>query len=185
LPNPARAWQFVGWITAERNKVGNLLRIDAISLPDLLGTDARNFAASRRVEDGRARRGELKRVSIAARHQGGAASAFLNSNSGGEKVIRFEPRGLAFAKPQAATNSERDLSATQISTTPPQMAKIGSGKGPWKAGARAAIAVIPSEAGSGVHRAETVSGADPSWISWQLSNAGCDCPARVPVGRST
>ena len=67
-PNPGSARQFVGRITAERNEVRHLFWIDAISLPDLLGPDPRNFAAPRREEDRCALRGELKSIPIAARH---------------------------------------------------------------------------------------------------------------------
>ena len=45
--DPGSARQFVGRVTAERNKVRYLFWIDAISLPDLFGPDAREFAAPR------------------------------------------------------------------------------------------------------------------------------------------
>jgi hypothetical protein len=78
---------------------GYLLRIDAISLPHLFRPDARDFAAPRRVEDRCALRGELKGISIAARHQRGPASPLLSSNRGGEKVIRLEAWGSSVCKP--------------------------------------------------------------------------------------
>ena len=74
-PDPGRARQFVRRITAERNEVRHLVWINAISLPDLFGPDAREFATPRRVEDRRARRGELKGIPIATGHQGGATTA--------------------------------------------------------------------------------------------------------------
>ena len=43
------ARQFVGRVTAERNKVRHLVWIDAISLPDLFGPDAREFPAPRGI----------------------------------------------------------------------------------------------------------------------------------------
>ena len=43
--NPSSSWQFIGRITAQRDEVGHLFRIDAISLADLFGPDAREFAA--------------------------------------------------------------------------------------------------------------------------------------------
>ena len=75
--NSGSTRQFVGGITAERNEVRHLVWIDAISLPDLFRANARYFPAPRRVEDCRARRGELKRIPIAARHQCRAATTLL------------------------------------------------------------------------------------------------------------
>ena len=51
---PGGARQFVRRVTAKRDKVRHLLWINAISLPNLFGPDAREFAAPRRVEDRRA-----------------------------------------------------------------------------------------------------------------------------------
>jgi hypothetical protein len=68
--DPGRARQFVGRVTAERDKVRHLLWIDAISLPDLFGPYAREFATPRRVQDTRAWRGELKGIPVAASHKG-------------------------------------------------------------------------------------------------------------------
>jgi hypothetical protein len=67
-PDSGSAGQFVRGIAAERNEVRHLVWIDAVSLPDLLRPDARYFPAPRRVQDRCARRGELKRIPIAARH---------------------------------------------------------------------------------------------------------------------
>ena len=53
-PDPGSARQFVRGITSERDKVRHLVWIDAISLPDLFGADAREFAAPRGIEDHRA-----------------------------------------------------------------------------------------------------------------------------------
>jgi hypothetical protein len=50
-----RARQFIRRVTAERDKVRHLLWIDAISLPDLFGLNARNLSAPRWVKDGRGR----------------------------------------------------------------------------------------------------------------------------------
>src|SRR3984957_8264637 len=83
---------------AERNKVRHLVWIDAVSLPDLLRPDARYFPAPRRVQDRRARRGELKRIPIAARHQCRAACALLSRNCGGEKVVGLVPWGFGVRK---------------------------------------------------------------------------------------
>jgi hypothetical protein len=77
-----------------------LVWIDAISLQDLFGPDARDFASTRRVEDCRARRGELKRIPIAARRQGSAACTLLGSNRRGEEVVRLEPCGFGVRKPK-------------------------------------------------------------------------------------
>src|ERR1700722_9969049 len=52
-PDAGRARQFVRRVTAERNEVRHLVWINAISLPDLFGPDAREFATPRRVEDSR------------------------------------------------------------------------------------------------------------------------------------
>ena len=49
-PDRAGARQFVRGVTAERNEVRNLFWIDGISLSDLFGPDAREFAAARRVK---------------------------------------------------------------------------------------------------------------------------------------
>jgi hypothetical protein len=98
-PNPGSSWQFIGRIAAQRDEVGYLFRIGAISLADLFGPDAREFAAPRRVEDRCALRGELKGIPIAARHQRRPASVFLCSNRSGEKVIRLEARGFSVCKP--------------------------------------------------------------------------------------
>jgi hypothetical protein len=116
-PNARCAGQFIGRITAERSEVRHLLRIDAIALPDFFGPDARDPAAAQRKEDRCALRGELKGIPIAARHQLGAACALLDGNRGGEKVIRLEPRALAFANPQAATNSGSTCNCSIRSST--------------------------------------------------------------------
>ena len=50
-PDPGCARQFVRRVTAERNEVRNLVWIDAISLPDLFGADARKFTTPRWVEN--------------------------------------------------------------------------------------------------------------------------------------
>jgi hypothetical protein len=68
------------------------LRIDAISLPDLLGSDARKLATSRRVKDRYAVRDELKGISIAACHQGEAACALLKATAAARKSsLTFVP----------------------------------------------------------------------------------------------
>jgi hypothetical protein len=56
------ARKFVRGITAERNEVRHLVWIDAISLPDLFGPDARYFPTPRRADDRSARRGERKKA---------------------------------------------------------------------------------------------------------------------------
>src|SRR5262249_18060885 len=93
------ARQFVGRVATQRNEVGYLFWIDTVSPPNLFGPDARNFAATRRVQDCCALRGELKGISIAARHHRGTASAFLSSNRSREKVIRLETRSFGVCKP--------------------------------------------------------------------------------------
>ena len=107
-PDSGSAGQFVRGITAERNEVRHLVWIDAVSLPDLLRPDARYFPAPRRVQDRRARRGELKRIPIAARHQCRAACTLLSSNRGGEKVVRLVPWGLGVRKPKRGDKFRQD-----------------------------------------------------------------------------
>jgi hypothetical protein len=64
------ARQFVGRVPPSRNEVRHLLGIDAISLPDLFRPDARNFPATRRVEDGLAsKRCAMKRTEGALRRK--------------------------------------------------------------------------------------------------------------------
>jgi len=50
-PYSGRARQFVRRVTAESDEVRHLLWVDAISLPDLFGPDAREFATARGVKD--------------------------------------------------------------------------------------------------------------------------------------
>ena len=97
--NPGGSWQFIRRITPQRDEVGYLFRIDAISLPNVFRPNTRQLAAPRRVEDRCALRGELKGISIATRHHRGAAGAFLSSNRSGEKVIRLEPWSFGVCKP--------------------------------------------------------------------------------------
>jgi hypothetical protein len=85
-----------------------LVGINAISLPDLFAPNTRYFAAPRRVEDRRARRGELKRIPIAARHQCRAAATFLYSNRG-EKVVCLEPWGFGVRKPKRGDKFRQDI----------------------------------------------------------------------------
>ena len=108
-PDPGCARQFVRRVTAERNKVRHLLWIDAISLPDLFGPDAREFATPRRVKDRCGRRGELKGISIAAGYYGGAACALLSGDCGGEKVIGFETCSFSVHKPKGGDNFRQDI----------------------------------------------------------------------------
>src|SRR5437764_849342 len=83
----AAARQLVRWIAAKRNEVGHLPRFDAIALAYFRGPDARHFASAHRLQDRRRRRGELKDVAVAARHDGGSAAPLLGRDGGGEKVI--------------------------------------------------------------------------------------------------
>ena len=108
-PDPGRARQFVGRITAQRDKVRHLFGIDAISLPDLFRPDAREFATPRRVQDTRAWRGELKGISIATGHQRGTACALLSGDCGGEKVVGFEPWSLGVRKPKGGDKLGQDI----------------------------------------------------------------------------
>jgi hypothetical protein len=98
-PNPCSGGQFVGWIAAKRDEIRDLLRVNPIPLPDLIGPDARDFAAPHWVKDCRTWRGKLKRIPITARHHCGTTSAFFGSDRGGEKVICFEPCGFGVRKP--------------------------------------------------------------------------------------
>ena len=107
MSNAGGSWQFIRRIAAQRDEVGYLFRIDAISLPNLFGPDARKLAAPRRVEDRCALRGELKGISIAARHYRGSASAFLVSHRSGEKVIRLEPWSFSVCKPAGGNKSRQ------------------------------------------------------------------------------
>ena len=108
-PDSGSARQFVRGVPAERNKVRHLVWIDAVSLPDLLRPDARYFPAPRRIEDRRARRGELKGIPIAARHQCRAACTLLSGNCGGEKVVRLVPWGFGVRKPKRGDKFRQDL----------------------------------------------------------------------------
>jgi hypothetical protein len=77
-----------------------LVWIDAISLPDLFGPNARYFPAPRRVQNRCAWRGELKRIPIAARHQCRPTTALLSSNCGREKVVRLVSCGFGVREPK-------------------------------------------------------------------------------------
>ncbi len=103
------ARQFVGRVTAERNEVRNLVWIDAISLPDLVRPNARDFAAPRRVQDCRARRGELKRIPVAARHHCRTTCTFLSSNCGREKVIRLVSGRFGVREPKSGDKFRQDI----------------------------------------------------------------------------
>jgi hypothetical protein len=108
-PDSGCARQVVRGIAAERNEVRHLVWIDAVSLPDLFRPNARDFAAPRRIEDRCTRRGELKRIPIAARHQCGAACTLLSGNCGGEKVVRLVPRGFGVRKPKRGDKFGQDV----------------------------------------------------------------------------
>ena len=108
-PDPGSARQFVRGITSERDKVRHLVWIDAISLLDLFGPDAREFATPRRVQDTRAWRGELKGIAIAAGHNGSAARTLLSGDCGGEKVVCFEPWGFGVGKPKDGDKIGQDV----------------------------------------------------------------------------
>jgi hypothetical protein len=108
-PDSGSARQFVRGVSAERNKVRHLVWIDVVSLPDLLRPDARYFPTPRRVQDRRPRRGELKRIPIAARHQCRAACTLLSSNCGGEEVVRLVSRGFGVRKPKGGDKFRQDI----------------------------------------------------------------------------
>jgi hypothetical protein len=55
------------------------------------------------------RRGELKRIPIAARHQCRTASTLLSSNRGGEKVVRLVSRGFGVRKPKRGDKFRQDI----------------------------------------------------------------------------
>jgi hypothetical protein len=99
-PDSSGARQFVRRVTAERDEVRYSLWINAITLPHLLGPDAREFTAPRRVQNRCVRRGELKGISITAGYYGSAACALLSGDCGGEKVVRLEPWGFGGCKPK-------------------------------------------------------------------------------------
>jgi len=86
-------------VAAKRNEVRNLLWIDAVALPDLLGPDAGHFAGPYRVEDLCAVRGKLERIPIAACDQDGAAFPFLGGNRRRKKVVRLDAAGFRVRKP--------------------------------------------------------------------------------------
>jgi hypothetical protein len=108
-PDSGSARQFVRRVPAERDEVRHLVWIDAISLLDLFGPNTGYFPAPRRVQDRCARRGELKRIPIAARHQCRAAGAFLQSNCGGEKVVRLVSWGFDVRKPKCGDKFGQDV----------------------------------------------------------------------------
>ena len=103
--DPGGAGQFIGRIAAKRDEVGYLFRVDAVSLPDLFGADARDFAGPHGIEDRRARRGQLKRVPISAGDKDSPARALLGGSRGGKKSSASNPGALALANPHAATSS--------------------------------------------------------------------------------
>jgi hypothetical protein len=61
------------------------------------------------VEDRSARRGELKGISIAARHQGRAACMLLGGHCGREKVIRFVSGRFGVHKPKCGDKFRQDI----------------------------------------------------------------------------
>jgi hypothetical protein len=92
-PNATSSRQFIGRIAAERNEVGYLFRIHAISLTDIFGLHAQ---FRRPVTDR-----ELSRVPMQAERNPDRRSAqtrnrqrVLSHNRGGEKVIRLESRSF-------------------------------------------------------------------------------------------
>ena len=107
-----RNWSSAWGITAWRDNVRHLIWIDAISLSDLFGPDAREFPARRRVKDCCGWRGELKGISIAASDYGSAACGLLSGDCGGEKVVRLEPRGFGVCEPKGGDKIWLDISCS-------------------------------------------------------------------------
>src|SRR5262249_10557129 len=83
-----RARQLVGRIAAQRDEIRHLFGLDAIALAHLIRPNPRQLAGADGIEDRRARRSELKRVTIAACHQCGAAAALFGACCGGEAIVR-------------------------------------------------------------------------------------------------
>ena len=108
-PTPAAPGNLSEGVTAKRDKVRHLLWINAISLPDLFGPDARKFTTPRRVKDRCASRGELKKIPIAAGHNGSAVRTLLSSNGSGEKVVRFVSGRFGVRKPKRGYKFRQDI----------------------------------------------------------------------------
>jgi hypothetical protein len=88
--NPRCAWQLIGGIAAQGDEIRNLLGLDAIPRSNLSGIDTRHLARADRIKNGRAMRGKLKRVAVAARNKHSTAAPFFLCSSGGKKIIRLE-----------------------------------------------------------------------------------------------
>src|SRR5262245_18238755 len=67
----------------------HLFRLDSIAFAHLLRPDPRHLAGAHWIEDRRPRRGELKRVAIAACHQHRAAAALLGAGGRSKKIVGF------------------------------------------------------------------------------------------------
>jgi hypothetical protein len=75
-------------------KIRHLFGLDAIALAHFIRPNPRQLAGADGIEDRRARRSELKRVTIAACHQCGAAAALFGACCGGEEIVGFVTRAL-------------------------------------------------------------------------------------------
>src|SRR4029077_3407579 len=90
--------QPVGWIAAQRDELRNPRGIDAVELASLRRPDPRDLAGANRIKNGRAGRGKLERISVAAGDQRAAAAPFFGGDRRGEEIIGLVARGLRIGK---------------------------------------------------------------------------------------
>ena len=86
-PNAARARELVGGITPQRDEVRHLLRIDAVALAHLGGSDARHLAGSNGMQDRREPGRQLERVAVAARHDRSPPARLLLRDRRGQEIV--------------------------------------------------------------------------------------------------
>ena len=93
----ARAGELVRRITAQRDKVGNLRRLDAVALAHFGRPDPRHLSGANRMKDRRGLGGELKGVPVAARHECCAAAPLQEAGAVGLGLPETYYKGLAEA----------------------------------------------------------------------------------------
>src|SRR5204862_4536076 len=85
-PDALRAGQLVRWVTAKRDEVGDLLRLDAVALPNLSRADPRDLRDTpRREQDHRAVACELVGIAVSGGDDAGPAAFLFCSHCGGEE----------------------------------------------------------------------------------------------------
>src|SRR5262249_55131833 len=96
-------------IAAQGDEIGHLPGLDAVALAHLRRADARHLSGAHRLQDGRALRGELKGIAVAAGDDNTPAALFFSGGSGTEKIVGLVARRLGESEAAGEDEARQDL----------------------------------------------------------------------------